>query len=79
MWQSSGLENGLSVAHIRGMAKDQNRLLEVKVAALRPKQWEWQVCEGNTPLAVGFETTRETAQIKGDSALFRLLATGLNK
>jgi hypothetical protein len=55
------------------------RLLEVKVAALRPEQWEWQVCEGDTPLAVGFETTRETAQIKGDSALFILLSTGLDK
>ena len=54
-------------------------LLEVKVAALRPQQWEWQVCDGDTPLEVGFETSRETAQIKGDGALFRLLAEGLRK
>ena len=73
------MENPRSRADIQKMAKDRTRLLEVKIAALRPEQWEWQVCEDDTPIAVGFETTREMAKIKGNSALFRLLSTGLNK
>jgi hypothetical protein len=32
--------------------------------------------EDDTPLVMGYETTREAAQIKGDSALFLLLSTG---
>ena len=59
------------------MAKaPQSRLLEVRLIALKPDRWEWQVCEGDTPIVMGYETTRETAQIKGDSALFLLLSTG---
>jgi hypothetical protein len=38
--------------------------------------WEWRVYEGDTPLKAGFATSRETAQIDGDSALFRLLSAG---
>jgi hypothetical protein len=52
------------------------RLLEVKVISLKPDRWEWQVCDDDTSIAVGYETTRETAQIKGDSALFLLLSKG---
>jgi len=52
------------------------RLLEVRVIPLKSDRWEWQVCEDDTPLVMGYETTRETAQIKGDSALFRLLSAG---
>ena len=52
------------------------RLLEVRVIPLKPDQWEWQVCEDDTPLVMGYETTRETGQIKGDSALFLLLSAG---
>jgi hypothetical protein len=48
----------------------------VRVIPLKPDQWEWQVCEDDTPLVMGYETTRETAQIKGDSALYRLLSAG---
>ena len=51
-------------------------LLEVRVIPLKPDQWEWQVCEDDTPLVMGYETTRETAQIKGGSALFLLLSAG---
>ena len=40
---------------------------------------EWRVYEGDTPLMTGFETSRETAQIEGDRALFRLLSAGLDK
>ena len=56
--------------------KFRTRLLEVKVVALEPDRWEWQVCESDTPIARGYETTRETAQIKGDDALFLLLSEG---
>ena len=59
------------------MAKtSRSRLLEVRLIALKPDQWEWQVCDGDTPIIVGYETTRETAQIMGDSALFVLLSEG---
>jgi hypothetical protein len=49
-----------------------SRLLEVKVTALKPERWEWQVCESDALIMSGYETSRETAQIEGDSALFLL-------
>jgi hypothetical protein len=58
--------------------KSDPRLLEVTVTPLEPARWEWRVYEGDTPLT-GFETSRETAQIEGESALFRLLSAGLDK
>jgi hypothetical protein len=57
------------------MAKT-SRLLEVRLIALKPDQWEWQVCLGDTPIMTGYATSRETAQIDGDSALFLLLSAG---
>jgi hypothetical protein len=51
-------------------------LLEVRVIPLKPDRWEWQVCDDDTPIVVGYETTRKTAQIKGDNALFLLLSKG---
>ena len=59
--------------------KSHPRLLEVTVNPLDPARWEWRVYEGDTPLMAGFETSRETAQIEGDGALFRLLSVGLSK
>jgi hypothetical protein len=56
--------------------KSDQRLLEVTVTPLEPARWEWRVYEGDTPLMTG---SRETAQIEGDSALFRLLSAGLDK
>jgi hypothetical protein len=61
------------------MAKGyRTHLLEVKVIPLKPEikpeKWEWQVCDRDTPIVMGYETTRETAQVKGDSALFLLLS-----
>ena len=50
-----------------------SRLLEVKLTAVGATRWEWQVCEGDTLLMSGYEASRETAQIEGDSALFLLL------
>jgi hypothetical protein len=49
------------------------RLLEVSVAAIAPTHWEWRVSEGDTMVMSGYETSRETAQIEGNSALFYLL------
>jgi hypothetical protein len=48
--------------------KSHPRLLEVTVTSLEPTRWEWRVYEGDTPLMTGFEGSRETAQIEGDSA-----------
>jgi len=62
------------------MAKKSHlRLLEVTVIPLEPTRWEWRVYEGDTPVMTGFETSRETSQIEGDRALFRLLSAGLDK
>jgi hypothetical protein len=59
------------------MAKQRpSRLLEVEVIPLEPTLWEWRVYEGDTPMMVGFATSRETAQMAGDRALFRLLCVG---
>jgi hypothetical protein len=51
------------------------RLLEVSIAALEPMRWKWCVLHGANENAAGFESTRETAQRKGDAALFQLLTT----
>jgi hypothetical protein len=65
-------------AHIPGMAKaPRSRLLEVKLTALNPGRWEWQVCESETLIMSGHETSRESAQIEGDSALFLLLRSNI--
>ena len=52
------------------------RLLEVRIITLKPDRWEWQVCESDTPIVMGYATTRETAQIERDNALFLLLSAG---
>jgi hypothetical protein len=49
------------------------RLLEVRVTCIRPDYWEWQVCDSDRALVVGYATSRETAQIDGDNALFMVL------
>ena len=50
------------------------RLLEVSVEALKPTRWKWSVLDSVTEIACGYEASRETAQAKGDSALFALLS-----
>ena len=55
------------------MAESKIRLLEASVTASGPARWKWNVSEGNTEIACGFEGTREAAQIEGDCALFALL------
>jgi hypothetical protein len=52
------------------------RLLEVNLIALKPDRWEWQVCKGELPVVAGYAISRETAQIEGDNALFKLLSMG---
>jgi hypothetical protein len=51
------------------------RLLDVNVTCVvAPNRWKWAVSEGAVEIACGYETSRETAQIEGDSALFALLS-----
>jgi len=50
------------------------RLFEVTVTAQQPTLWRWEISEHGLEVMFGFETSRETAQIQGDSALFMLLS-----
>jgi hypothetical protein len=52
------------------------RLLLVDVIHLEPSLWKWQISEQNLEVAHGYATSRETAQIDGDSALFEMLSAG---
>lgn len=61
-------------AHIAVMAKSPIRLLDVAVSQSGQGRWKWNVSDGTTEIAAGFETTREAAQTQGDSALFALLS-----
>jgi hypothetical protein len=58
----------------RGMAEfPAMRMLDVRLIPLLPQKWEWQVWEDDTLLMSGHETSRETAQLEGNGALFYLL------
>ena len=72
-WRAKALENLAHSAHIVGMAKP-IRLLEVNISFSAPTRWKWSVFEGPVEITCGYETTRETAQIAGNSALFALLS-----
>ena len=54
------------------------RLLEVTVTAQRPTLWKWEISEQGMEIMSGCETSRETAQTQGDSALFMLLSESLS-
>jgi len=54
----------------------ENSATQKKSAAIASTQWEWRVSEGGAVVMSGYETSRETAQIEGDSALFFLLSSG---
>ena len=69
-----GLNGQAGGAYSEMAEVDRPRLLDVNVRALEPDRWEWQGCDAGVPLARGFEAARETAQIKGDDALFLLLS-----
>jgi hypothetical protein len=53
--------------------KSAHRMLEVTVKAQEPTLWKWQISEANLEVAHGYATSRETAQIDGDTALFAML------
>jgi hypothetical protein len=52
------------------------RLLEVTVTAQEATLWKWAISEGEVEVAHGYETSREAAQIDGDSTLFAMLSVG---
>jgi hypothetical protein len=56
--------------------KYRTRLLNVEVTAQEPTLWRWTVSESEQELAYGYATSRGTAQIDGDNALFKLLSLG---
>lgn len=62
----------------REMAKKPSyaRLLDVTVMAQKPTLWRWHISEHAVEVMYGFATSRETAQIDADSALFKLLSIG---
>ena len=40
----------------------------------RPELWRWQITDEGMEVARGLATSRETAQIDGDSTLFEMLS-----
>ncbi len=52
------------------------RLLEVNVTPQEPLLWKWHISEAELEVAHGYATSRETAQIDGDTALFGMLSEG---
>lgn len=78
-WQRRALDYRCSASYLNQMAQPfRARLLEVTVTAQRPTLWKWEISEHGTEIMSGFETSRETAQIQGDSALFMLLSEPLS-
>jgi hypothetical protein len=52
------------------------RLLEVAVLQQEPTRWRWCISESDVEVAHGYATSRETAQIDGDTELFAMLSVG---
>ena len=50
------------------------RLLEVTVTAQEPTLWKWYISEADVEVAYGYATSRETAQVDGDTQLFAMLS-----
>jgi hypothetical protein len=79
-WSSAGRlllvqTDDFSASDEREMAQPfRARLLEVTVTAQQPTLWKWDISERGVEIMYGFETSRETAQIRGDNALFMLLS-----
>jgi hypothetical protein len=46
------------------------------VTALQPTLWKWHLSEHDHEIMHGYETSRETAQISGNTALFKSLSVG---
>ena len=62
---------GAQMTYLKG---SRVRLLEVTVTAEKPTLWKWRISEHDLEIMHGYETSRESAQIKGDNALFKLLS-----
>jgi hypothetical protein len=60
-------------AQMTYLKRSRVRLLEVTVTAQPPTLWKWHISEHDLEIMHGHETSRETAQIKGNNALFKLL------
>jgi len=60
MHSLNGMDNDLSV-----------RLLDVDVTVLQPTLWKWSISERNFEVSHGYATSRETAQIEGNSVSLR--------
>ena len=70
-----GWQTGESGRIFAGMAtRPKIRLLEVSVTAQKPTVWRWHISEHDLEVMHGYETSRESAQIEGDTALFKLLS-----
>ena len=50
------------------------RLLDVDVTALAPTIWKWAISDKSFEVSHGYATSRETAQLEGNKALFALLS-----
>jgi hypothetical protein len=50
------------------------RLLEVTVTPEKQALWRWHISERDLEIMRGYETSRESAQMKGDNELFKLLS-----
>jgi len=62
-------------AHLNAMANSPSvRLLDVDVTALAPTLWKWSIFDKSFEVSHGYATSRETAQLEGNSALFALLS-----
>jgi hypothetical protein len=73
----SELANAWVASHIDGMAQAfRARLLEVSVTGQKASQWKWDISEHGLEIMYGYEKSRESAQIQGDTALFELLSEG---
>jgi hypothetical protein len=61
-------------AQMTYLKRSRVRLLEVTVTPEKPTLWRWHISERDLEIMHGYETSRETAQIKGDNELFKLLS-----
>lgn len=62
-------------AHVDTMATSPSaRVLDVDVTALEPMLWRWTISDNSFEVSHGYATSRETAQIEGNNALFALLS-----
>jgi hypothetical protein len=50
------------------------RLLDLDVSSLDSKLWKWTISEKGREVSYGYATSRESAQIEGDNALFALVS-----